>query len=352
MSFPLPVKKKRSIDPESLLGQRVAGAAKALVELGQATEEEAEESLVDVPERQTLNASKMEHDIQRLLKLSAFEPDQRYWLDTGSEDMNATLGSRKYGLPYGKMYEFRGKNHGGKTTLCTLLAGMAQRDGAGIGYVDVEDSRDETWAEKLGLKYDEVVKVYPKLITDSKNKPPRLESAEELFAEAEAGMELMRKQGFVKQFWFLDSVANLRPAMVIEKGVTGQNARTKLELSSFLSQNLARWTGLAANYNAMIILINQIRVNPMQMFGDPEYSPGGNAFQHTCAIRATIRRIKDGKLRKGTTIIGLLGLVTNFKNKAGKGSVQDQSCAFAIRWRKTPALIKFMTKDAAEELMK
>ena len=302
-------------------------------------------------ERQTLDASKMEHDIQRLLKLSTFEPEHRYWLDTGSPDMNAALGSRNHGLPYGKMYEIRGKNHGGKTALCTYFAGLAQKDGAGVGYIDAEDSRDETWATKLGLDYKQVVKVYPKLIYDSKNKPPRLESAEELFAEAETGMELMRSRGFKKQYWFLDSVANLRPMMVIQKGPTGQNARTKVELPQFLSLNLPKWTGLAANYNAMIMLINQIRTNPMQMFGSPDYSPGGNAFQHTCSIRADVRRVKSGKLRKGDVTVGICGLVTNFKNKAGKGSVQDHSCAFAIKWRRTPATCEFMTKEEAEELM-
>lgn len=299
----------------------------------------------------TLDASKLEHDIQRLLKLSTFEPEHRYWLDTGSPDMNAALGSRNYGLPYGKMYEIRGKNHGGKTALCTYLAGLAQKDGAGVGYIDAEDSRDETWATKLGLDYKQVVKVYPKLIYDSKNKPPRLESAEELFTEAETGMELMRSRGFKKQYWFLDSVANLRPMMVIQKGPTGQNARTKVELPQFLSLNLPKWTGLAANYNAMIMLINQIRTNPMQMFGSPDYSPGGNAFQHTCSIRADVRRVKSGKLRKGNVTVGICGLVTNFKNKAGKGSVQDHSCAFAIKWRRTPATCEFMTKEEAEELM-
>ena len=150
----------------------------------------------------------------------------------------------------------------------------------------------------------------------------------------------------------MDSVANLVPAMVIEKGVTGQNMRTKNELAQFLSLNLKRWTGLAANYNATIVLINQIRNNPAQIFGDSEYSPGGNSFQHTCACRATIRRVKNGRLVHLGKVVGLVGLVKNFKNKIGKGSVQDEQCAFTIRWRKTPARCEFMTKDEAEELMK
>jgi RecA/RadA recombinase len=213
--------------------------------------------------------------------------------------------------------EMRGKNHGGKTTLTTLLAGMAQRDGAAVGYVDAEDSRDKAWAERLSLDYDNVTVVHPKLVTVKKTAPPRLESAEELFAEAETGMALMHKLGYEKQFWFVDSVAMLRPELMIEAGATGQNARTKLELSQFLSQRLPHWSGLAANYNALIILINQVLINPMAMFENPEYSPGGNAFQHTCTVRAQVRRVKSGKITKDGKVIGLCGLVKNFKNKTG-----------------------------------
>ena len=298
-----------------------------------------------------IDANDLERRIQKVLKLSSFEPEQRYWLDTGFPDLNGTLGSREYGIPYGKMIELRGKNHGGKTTVATILAGIAQRDGAGVGYVDVEDSRDEAWSTKLGLDYGRVIKVYPKLVQLKKDGVPRLESAEHMFAKAEAGMELLRSSGVPKQYWFVDSIAMLRPEEMLEKGVLGQNMRTKISLASFLSSTLPTWTGLAANYNAIIVLINQIRTNPGQMFGNPEYSPGGNAFQHTCAVRADVARLKGGKLRKGERTVGLVGVVKNFKNKSGRGSEQDQQCGYVIRWDKTPAQFRFMVREEAEEYL-
>lgn len=303
-------------------------------------------------DRIILNPSELQAGIRLLTKFKTFEPEHRYWLDTGNEMLNGTLGSQSKGLPYGKMYEIRGKNHGGKTCLSTIIAGMAQRDGAGVGYMDIEDSRDRAWAVMLGLNYSQTLKIYPKMISQGKKKPPRLESAEELFEEAETAMALMAAKGFKKQFWFMDSVANLRPRMQVDAGATGGNMRTRLERAQFLSDNLPRWTGLAANYNAMIILINQVRTKQGMVFGSRDYSPGGNAFEHTCQIRADVRRIKNGRLRKGSKTVGLVSLVTNFKNKVGRGSVQDMACAFSVRWDKSPADILFMSREEAEELFK
>lgn len=327
-----------------------------VLEIAKASATKVEDEDTVVPEASDgkildISGSSLQRRIAKVLKLSTFEPRHRYWLDTQSPYLNAALGSKIYGIPYGKMIELRGKNHGGKTTLATIIAGMAQRDGAGIGYIDAEDSRDEDWCRRLSLDYDKVVKIYPKLITNKKSMPPRLQSAEELFAEAEVGMDMLANAGAEKQFWFLDSVANLRPQEMLEKGVMGQNMRTKVGLASFLSSTLPTWVGLAANYNATIVLINQIRTNPGQMFGNPEYSPGGNAFQHTCAVRADVVRLKGGKLRKGERTVGIVGIVRNFKNKAGRRSEQDVVCGYTIRWDKEPAVYKFMDREEAESYL-
>jgi RecA/RadA recombinase len=355
-----PTKKKHKV-----LVEDTAGAVVAV------TTGEMESNIVDV------DAASIEAKIQRLLGFSTFEPEQRYWLDTGSPDLNAVLGSRELGIPYGKIIELRGEEHGGKTTLSTLLAGMAQRDGAAVGYIDLEDSRDEQWATKLGLDLTKVTKVYPKLIQPSKKAEteegeekekedrgasrkkkrkklkgqkgmPYLQAAEELFAEAETGMALLAQAGIKKQFWFLDSIANLQPAEVVDAGAMKQNMHTGAARAAYLSIALPRWAGLAANYNAMIILINQMRTRPGVMFGSPDYSPGGKALRHNCSIRANVKRLKNGQLRKGERIIGLVGVVENFKNKAGGGSVQSAKAGFKVLWNRTPAKYEFMSKSEAE----
>lgn len=294
--------------------------------------------------------------IQKYLKFATFEPESRYWLDTGSEDLNASLGSRDKGVRYGNIVELCGEEHHGKTMIALILAGIAQRDGAAIGYIDLEDSRDSVWASKLGLDLDDALLIYPKLVKSTKKgKPtsseieiPRLQGIEELFTEAEVGMAMMAET-HQKQLWIIDSVANMQTVMAIDAGSEGQNMRTRNDRALFLAQALPRWSGLAANYNAIVILINQMRNKMGLVFGDPLESPGGRALRHACAVRARVRKKKSGVLKTADgRVLGKIGTIANFKNKAGGGSVPEQKCAFRVLTTKTPHRITFMPFEDAE----
>lgn len=312
------------------------------VAITEAEEEEKAQSL-------TLNVSKIQERVKRLLDLSTFEPEVHYYLDTGFPELNAALGSCEMGLPYGKMFELSGIQHSGKTTVGNIVAGMAQKDGAAVGYLDLENSRDPLWAAKLGLNFDNVFQIYPKLVY--KGKDLILQSIEDLFEEAEATMQILCRKGCKKQFWLVDSVAMMVTGAVIEAGAKGQNMHTKSDRAAFLALHLPRWCGYAANYNAMIFLVNQLRVKPGISYGDPRYTPGGNALEHTCSIRARVRRFKNGFVRDHGKVIGIVGIIKNTKNKSGGGSVEQESCGFKVVWNKTPAKIRFMTaKEAEEEL--
>lgn len=292
-------------------------------------------------------------EIARLLKFTTFQPECRYWLNTGSRYLNAALGSPELGLPYGRIYELSGVEHGGKTAMATVIGGIAQRDGAAVGYMDLEDSRDGAWAYKLGLDFTQVLSVYPKLVYEGKKKDkPRLQSAEELFAEAEAGMAIFSSKGYKKQFWLVDSIAMLNTQRVIDAGAQGQNMRTNADRAMFLSTQLPMWAGLAANYNAMIFLVNQLRERVGMVFGDPTYTPGGRALRHTCGIRARIKRMKNGQLRQGGKVVGLVGVISNKKNKAGEGSNECEECGFRIIWNRPRAKIRFMSVTEAEAVLK
>lgn len=309
------------------------------------------------PKVKTFDPSVIQSEIHKLLKLSTFEPEQRYWLDTGSPDLHAVLGSRKLGLPYGKLYELSGLEHGGKTTISLILAAMAQQDGAGVGYIDVENSRDELWSRKLGLDYGSVLPIYPKLVKpkpkkddeedgDEKKKQkkkktptiPYLQSAEDLFEEAEMAMYILSEKGYEKQFWIVDSIAMLQTEKVIFAGAD-QNMNTRLDRAKFLSELLPRWAGLAANYNASVFFVNQLRMKQGMVFGDPLYSPGGKALDHALSIRGRVKRGKR-ELHNGK-VVGISGTIENRKNKAGGGSVEQCKCSFRILWNRAPAKVEF-----------
>lgn len=295
----------------------------------------------------------MREQVSKLLKFSTFQPEHRYWLDTQSQQLNAVLGSKVKGLPYGKVYELAGLEHGGKTMLSVILAAMAQKDGAAIGYVDLDNSYDPVWCQKLGLDTEKLYLIEYKLAdAGKKGSIPRLQSAEELFTEAEATMHIMAKHGFQKQFWIVDHVAAIVTQKIYDAGLTGQSMNSKLDRAAFLWNLLPRWAGLCANYNITLLCLNQLKNKVGVFFGDPYETAGGRAIKTTCAIRARVRRLKNGQLKHNGRTIGIVGILKNVKNKAGEGSRQDEECGLQVRWNRSPALVEFMSKSEAEAILK
>jgi RecA/RadA recombinase len=303
-------------------------------------EQETEDLVEDVGIQ--INGDEIQAAVRKMMKLSLFEPPENFWLNTGSPELNSVFGSRKLGIPYGKVIEVAGPEHCGKTLIANVMMGMAQRDGAAAGYIDLEESRDANWATKLGVNWEAVTKIYPELVKQ-KSGPPMLLSAEQICNQAEQAMYLLHKAGARKQFWFLDSIAMLIPATQMEAGLTGINMRTKLARADFLATLMPRWAGLAANYNALMLVSNQLRAKIGSfVMGDPDETTGGRALRHVASIRVRGRRLKGGRLKQGTAIVGLAGVFRNTKNKSGGGSVEGCEAAFKVRWDRPKASVKFM----------
>lgn len=346
----------------------------------QDSEESADaEEEVEAEDTVDFDPSIIQADVASLLEYSTFEPPRRDWLDTDNAYLNGALGSQDAGIPFGEMFELAGLEHGGKTAIATILGGMAQRQGAVVGRIDVENSRDAAWDRMLGLDPDKVLNIFPKLVRvkptkkkkgdDEEDESPKkgkkkrkgpqldatipiLQGAEQLFTETEVAMARIAAAGYKKQFWFLDSIANLQTEMNIAAGNEDWNMRVGYDRAIVLSRVLPKWCGLAANYNASIFMLNQLRMKAGVVFGDPYDSPGGRALRHNCHIRARVRRCKGGELKRGGRTIGLVSIIKNIKNKAGSGSVQGLECGMRILWRKSPADITFMSKEEAEEHLK
>jgi recombination protein RecA len=269
--------------------------------------------------------------IQDALGYLTLELQPREWLDTGSRMLNAALGSQELGIAYGKMIELFGPESNGKTLLALLLAGLAQADGAKVAWVDFENSLDKPWASMQGVDYERLYHFYPKLIRKSPKEKPRLQSAEELCDEVELWLERRHADGCKKLFIVVDSVT----AMLVEEeataGNTEANMKTKMGLASFMSRLLRRWVAQAQVYSACIVFINQIRLAPMA-FGNPEQTPGGKALKFYCSIRASVRRVKGGKILQKGHMIGLKGIIKNMKNKAGEGSLEGHEVGFKCKF--------------------
>ena len=296
------------------------------------------------------------------------------YLDTGIPDLNRVLGHADKGVPYGAIIEVSGLEGVGKSAICLSLAALAQQNGALVVWGDFEHSWTPDWSLKrglakcsgcngekclrcggkesllYGLDTTRLQVIQPYVGTfDGDSKHPRLTTAEELTAEIEAIMTALHRK-HDRMVIVVDSLASMLTQSEAEAGLEGANLRTSQSHPMFLGRLLRRWVGLSQSYNALILLINQLRQNPMARFGDPWYTPGGNAPRFYSHVRVRARRSKGSRILdtskggKGMQI-GIQGILRCIKNKVGGQEWSEE----AYKLMRDGPLEFFPVKSSSEE---
>jgi len=105
---------------------------------------------------------------------------------------------------------------------------------------------------------------------------------------------------------------------------------------------------------ASVVIINQIRTNPGQTYGNPEYTPGGQAVPHICSIRAQLKRVHDKDKHPNGLIpesngrpYGVRLALTAKKNKV---ATPRAGGAFNLYWRDSKGK-RAGTTDYAEQIL-
>ena len=75
-------------------------------------------------------------------------------IPTGCLSLDIALGVG--GLPRGRVIEIYGPESSGKTTLCQHVIAEAQKQGGIAAFVDVEHALDPSYAEKCGVRIDDL----------------------------------------------------------------------------------------------------------------------------------------------------------------------------------------------------
>jgi recombination protein RecA len=193
-------------------------------------------------------------------------------IPTGSIGLDAALGIG--GFPKGRVVEVYGPESSGKTTLALSAIAQAQKAGGAAAFIDAEHALDISYAEKLGVKVNDL------LISQPDTGEQGLEVCETLVRSGALDIIV------------IDSVAALVPRAEIEgdmgDSLPGLQAR-------LMSQALRKLTGAIAKGNATVMFINQIRMKIGVMFGNPETTTGGNALKFYSSVRLDIRRIEQIK---------------------------------------------------------
>src|SRR6202050_4921201 len=211
-------------------------------------------------------------------------------IPTGSLGLDIALGVG--GIPRGRVIEIFGPESSGKTTLTLAIIASAQSHGGTAAFVDAEHALDPVYAEKLGVKVNDLLV----------SQPDTGEQALEI-------TDMLVRSGAVDVV-VVDSVAALTPKAEIEGEMGDQHMGLQARL---MSQALRKLTGNIKRSNTIVIFINQIRMKIGVMFGHPETTTGGNALKFYSSVRMDIRRI--GAIKNGEEVVGSMTRVKVVKNK-------------------------------------
>ncbi len=211
-------------------------------------------------------------------------------IPTGSLALDIALGIG--GIPRGRVVEIFGPEASGKTTLALHIVAEAQKKGGIAGFIDAEHALDVGYAQKLGVKTDDL------LISQ----PDTGEQALEI-------VDMLVRSGAIDVV-VIDSVAALVPKAELE----GEMGDAHMGLQArLMSQALRKLTSTISKSNTCVIFINQIRMKIGIFMGNPETTTGGNALKFYASLRLDIRRI--GAIKDGQDVIGNRTKVKVVKNK-------------------------------------
>ncbi len=214
-------------------------------------------------------------------------------IQTGSLSLDLAIGIG--GVPRGRIVEIYGPESSGKTTLALSIVAHAQKEGGVAAFIDAEHALDPTWAEKIGVKLDDLLVSQPN------------------FGEQALDIcdLLVRSNGV--DVVVVDSVAALTPKAELEGEMDESQVGVQARM---MSKAMRKLTSGISQSKTTVIFINQIREKIGVTYGSPETQPGGRALKFAASLRLDIRRITS--ITEGETATGNRVRVKVVKNKVSR----------------------------------
>lgn len=262
--------------------------------------------------------------VEKQFNLTSSELSNQERVSTGMLCTDLLTGG---GIPGGVMFQISGLEKGAKSTTClTTLGSVLKTTVPVIEYWDAENALDPDYTQfviRRALKsifygQDQRARLYQEAVLETfygatrallRLMPDKLYRHEAnqwyyVFNADQAGRRSMAEMGFKSydktmfqttgRLWcptdqtgmqamiFVDSY----PALVTEAQDEDDDRNNQMALDAkAFSGNIKRVRGLLKNKATSILGVNQIRLRPGTMHGNPEYEPGGNALAFYSDIR-------------------------------------------------------------------
>jgi recombination protein RecA len=195
------------------------------------------------------------------------------------------------GFVKGKLYELRGWESSGKSTICGHAVAECQKAGGKVLYIDGEHAVDKSYFESLGVNTDEMLIAQPSCGEEGFN------IALELIETGEIDMVVF------------DSDSSLIPKKVLDGDVGDSSIGYKARLNSSAYPKLK---SALANHKVCVISISQYREKIGIIYGPSSTTQGGHALKYyaDCIIEVSKTLAKEGDATYGN-----ITKVKTIKNK-------------------------------------
>lgn len=213
-------------------------------------------------------------------------------MPTGLMNLDNVLGCG--GFPKGRIVTISGLQSTSKTSLCLHLIGKLQKEGVKCCFVDAEYSLNLDHARAMGVDVDTLLIIEP-------------ETGEQAFE----AIENVLREGLAT-FIVIDSASALssKAEMEAETGKPTMGGQARL-----ISQGLRKLVGLVSRKKAVLVFINQLRMNIMGGQYNPYIETGGMALKFYTSVALQLHKSKS--IEKSGDTIGYVIRVVVKKNKVG-----------------------------------
>jgi recombination protein RecA len=195
-------------------------------------------------------------------------------------------------VPRGRIVEIFGPESSGKTTLALSIAARAQAEGGVVAFIDAEHALDPSWAERIGVRLDDLLVSQPNY-------------GEQALDICDL---LVRSNGV--DVVVVDSVAALTPKVELDGDMDDTTVGVQARM---MSKAMRKLVGAISQSKTTVIFINQIREKVGVVYGSPETQPGGRALKFAASLRLDIRRVTS--IADGEKTVGNRVRVKVVKNK-------------------------------------
>lgn len=245
-------------------------------------------------------------------------------LSTGVPNLDRMISGRYRGGGFqsGRVIEIAGPPSAGKTLISQHVMKEAQKAGGAANFRDHERTFDNGLYQSFGGD------ITPGVFTYSR---PR--SFEDSIDGAIDWMQAIRNANVIPfeapLVCVFDSLAAMVPAEKLERKDGAANMREKVALATATSQELPAFSTFVEENNILAIFLNQIRTKPGVVYGDPRYTPGGDALPFYASVRIWLSRSMD-KDKKTKEVTGQTITAETVKNKTYRPFLKDE---FVFKFR-------------------